>query len=99
MRNASMVVVALLALVACGDTKKQFDSAFKTSFEKNFVESCTKGAMDSGAPAEAKPKIEELCACTARKLTERHSMTELASLGAGKNPQSVETAVKECQQR
>lgn len=98
MRSASVAIVLLL-LVACGDTKKQFDVQFKSSFEKNFAESCTKGAMDSGAPAEAKPRIEELCACTARKLTARHSITELASLGAGKNPQSVEAAVKECQQR
>ncbi len=98
MRNA-FVAVALLLLAACGDAKKQFDEGFKSSFEKNFVESCTKGAMDSGAPAEAKPRIEALCGCTARKLTERHSITELASLGAGKNPQSVEAAVKECQKQ
>jgi hypothetical protein len=98
MRNAS-IVVAVLLLAACGDAKKQFDTEFKSAFEKNFVESCTKGAMDSGAPAEAKPRIEALCACTAKKLTERHSMTELASLGAGKNSQSVETAIKACQQR
>ncbi|HEX9050911.1 MAG TPA: hypothetical protein VF841_10300 [Anaeromyxobacter sp.] len=98
MRNASMVV-ALLLLAACGDAKKQFDVGFKSSFEKNFAESCTKGAMDGGAPAEARSRIEALCACAARKLTERHSITELASLGAGKNPQPVEAAVKECQQQ
>ncbi len=98
MRNA-LLGVALLLLVACGDTKKNFETGFKTAFEKNFVESCTKGAMDSGAPAEAKPKITELCACTAKKLVERHSMTELAALGSGNDQKPIEAAVKECQQR
>ncbi len=98
MRDAS-IGIALLLLVACGDAKKNFETGFKTSFEKNFVESCTKGAMDSGAPAEAKPRIVELCTCTARRLVERHSMTELAALGSGNDQKPIEAAVKECQQR
>lgn len=94
MRNLSIAIVLLLA--ACGDAKKNFDEGFKQAFEKNFAESCTKGAMDGGVPAENKPKVEQLCGCTAKKLVARHTTVELTAMGAGRNQELVEAAVKEC---
>lgn len=90
------MIAAVLLLAACGDSAKKFEEAFKTSYEKNFVESCVKGAMDKGLPAEKKPLVENFCGCTAKKLVERYSMTELTSMSAGKEQQKMQAAVEEC---
>ncbi len=95
MRNV-YVAVALLLTVACGDAKKNFETGFKQSFEKNFSESCTKGAMDSGVPEDRRAAVTQVCACTAKKLVERHTITELTAMGSGSHQDKVEAAVKEC---
>jgi hypothetical protein len=94
-RTLSIAIVLLLA--GCGDAKKNFETGFKTAFEKNFTESCTKSAMDGGkVPADQKPAVLEFCGCVAKKLVERHSMTELASLGGGGSQEKIEAAATEC---
>ncbi len=95
MRNIC-VAIALLLTVACGDAKKNFEAGFRSSFEKNFAESCTKGAMDSGVPEARRAAVTQVCACTAKKLVERHTMTELTAMGTGSHQDKVEAAVKEC---
>ena len=90
------MIAALLLLAACGDARKSFEDGFKTSFEKSFAESCVKGAMESGAPAEKQPQIAEICGCVAKKLVSQHSVTELASMGNGSNQDKVQAAVQEC---
>jgi hypothetical protein len=96
MRNALLAVVLLLA-AGCGDATKSFETGFKSSFEKNFAESCTKGAMDGGrVPEERRAAVVQVCACTAKKLVERHGVTELTAMSAGSGQDKVEAAVKEC---
>jgi hypothetical protein len=95
MRNVC-VAIALLLTVACGDAKKNFEAGFRSSFEKNFSDSCTKGAMDSGVPETRRAAVTQVCSCTAKKLVERHSMTELTAMGSGSHQDRVEAAVKEC---
>ena len=93
------MIAAVLLLAACGEAKKNFDEGFKTSFEKNFVESCTKGAMDKGAPEDRKPLIVEFCGCVAKTLVARHSVTELASMGGGGSQELMQTAIQDCKPR
>lgn len=95
MRYTLIAVVLLLG--ACGDAKKQFDESFKASFEKSFVESCVKGAKDSGAPEEKMPEVNRLCACTAQGLLAKHTAAELVTMNAGGGDQSsVQAAVQAC---
>ena len=86
------MIAAVLLLAACGDAEK----SFKTSFEKSFGESCTTSAMSGGVPAEKKPIVVAFCDCVGKKLVERHSVTELASMGAGANKDLVQNAAQDC---
>ncbi len=95
MRNVC-VAIALLLTVACGDARKNFETGFKTSFEKSFAESCTKGAMDSGVPENRRAAVTQVCSCTAKKLVDRHTITELTAMSSGSHQDKVEAAVKEC---
>jgi hypothetical protein len=90
------IIAAVLVLAACGDAKKQFDEGFKSSFEKSFGESCTTSAMNGGVPAEKRPLVVAFCDCVGKKLVERHSVTELASMGAGANKEFVQAAAADC---
>jgi hypothetical protein len=93
------ILAAVLLLAACGDAKKQFDEGFKSSFEKSFAESCTTSAMNGGVPAEKRGVVESFCGCVGKKLVDRHSVTQLASLGTGANKELVEAAAQECKPR
>jgi hypothetical protein len=91
-------IVAAVLLGACSDAKKSFDDGFKLQFEKSFIESCVDGARKAGAPEERMPKVNELCACTAKTLLTKHSTTELASMGAGGNQEAIQAAAQGCMQ-
>jgi len=90
------IVAAILLLAACGDAKKQFDEGFKTSFEKSFAESCTTSAMNGGLPEDKRVLVARFCTCVGQKLVQRHSVTELASMGAGANKELVQAAAQDC---
>ncbi len=91
MRTA--IVAAVLLLAACGDTEK----SFKSSFEQSFAESCTTSAMNGGGvPADKKPIVVAFCGCVGKKLVERHSVTQLASMGAGANKDLIQAAAQDC---
>ena len=86
------MIAAVLLLAACGDAEK----SFKTSFEKSFAESCTTSAMNGGVPDDKKPIVVAFCGCVGKRLVERHSVTQLASMGAGANKDLVQAAAQEC---
>jgi hypothetical protein len=86
------MIAAVLLLAACGDAEK----SFKTSFEKSFAESCTTSAMNGGVPDDKKPIVVAFCGCVGKKLVERHSVTQLASMGAGANKDLVQAAAQDC---
>ncbi len=86
------MIAAVLLLAACGDAEK----SFKTSFEKSYADSCTTSAMNGGVPDDKKPIVVAFCGCVGKKLVERHSVTQLASMGAGANKELVQAAAQDC---
>lgn len=93
--RATLIAVVLL-LSACGDAKKAFDESFKAAFEKSFLESCVKGAKDSGASADKLVEVERLCGCTAKGLVTKFSAAELTAMNSGKNQDAIQAEVKAC---
>ena len=71
------LLVLPLALTACGEAKKSFDEGVEKSFRKEFVDSCTTSAVKTGAPPAMAVK---LCGCTADKLQQKYSGSELLSV-------------------
>ena len=78
-RISISVPVALLMVVlgGCKDFKKSYDTQFKASYAREFGASCTKGAVQQGAP---EPKAKAMCECMAKNLVDNHSTTELTKL-------------------
>jgi hypothetical protein len=79
MRARIWVVAGSLALGlgACKGIKENYDKEFKTSYAREFGNSCTKGAVQQGAPeSKAKP----MCECMAKYLVDHHTTTELTKL-------------------
>jgi hypothetical protein len=79
MRARIWVVVASLGLGlgACKGIKENYDKEFKASYVREFGSSCTKGAVEQGAP---EAKVKPLCECMGKYLVEHHSTTELTKL-------------------
>lgn len=92
MRPTILMLLALpLALTACGEAKKSFDEGVEKSFHKEFVDSCTTSAVKMGAPSAAAVK---LCGCTAEKLQQKYSGSELLSVSEAE----MQVAANACMQ-
>lgn len=80
MRVVSMMpLLGLVLLAACGEGSS-FDEGFKKSFREKYVENCSKSASSMAPAGQTKIDFAKLCGCTADKVMEGRSATELASL-------------------
>jgi hypothetical protein len=79
------LILALVMLCGCRESKKNFDESFKQSFETSFVKSCTESATKTGAP---EAKATGKCSCVAKHLVNKYSVTELENLGNTDDPES-----------
>lgn len=93
MRSTMIILLALpLALTACGEAKKSFDEGVEKSFHKEFVDSCVTSAVKTGAPPAAASK---LCGCTADKLKQKYSGSELLSVSEAEMQVAAQACLKE----
>lgn len=80
MRIVAMVpLVGLIMLTACGEGSA-FDESFKKGFRNKYVENCTKSASSAAPAGQTKIDFAKLCGCTADKVMEGRSTTELTNL-------------------
>jgi hypothetical protein len=76
---AILPLAGLVLLAACGEGSA-FDQGFKKSFREKYVENCTKSATSAAPAGQTAIDFAKLCGCTADKVMEGRSATELANL-------------------
>ena len=83
---------AMIAMLsACGENSvsQGFEKGFKDEFKASFTPSCVSGATKTGVPAAAATAV---CKCTAEKLAETKSVSELTGL----SPEAATPVMMEC---
>lgn len=77
-----MTAMALpLALTACGEGSS-FDEGFKSSFREKLVTACVDNAKGQ-LPAGVNVDLDKICGCSADKIMEGKSASELMTEGFG----------------
>ncbi len=93
MRAIMIILAAIpLSLTACGEAKKGFDEGVEKRFLEEFTNSCTTSAVKTGAaPAIAR----KLCTCSANKLAEKYSGSELLGVSQEQMMEAGNACLKE----
>ena len=90
-KGAAFGLGMIAMLSACGENSvsKGFEDGFKDQFKSSFTTSCISGATGSGVP---EPAAAAICKCTADKLAETKSVSELTGL----SPEDATPMMMEC---
>ena len=84
MRTTILAMTALalpLALTACGEGSN-FDEGFKSTFREKLVTACVDNAKGS-VPQGVNVDLDKICGCSADKIMEGKSASDLVSEGVG----------------
>ena len=77
----TITVAAVMSLAACSEQKEQFKQKFDSTFRQEFITQCVAGIpKEAGLSAE---KVQQYCTCSADKVLENLSATDLAKLMGG----------------
>ena len=89
-----IALLPLMALAGCGGGTA-FDDSFKTSYKEKFVANCVssaKATMPAAAQAAGGAAAAKVCGCTADKVMQNATATDLAQV----SNERVMAAGKEC---